>query len=208
VTAALAAPALAAAPRPAGSVWWARITRRGVAPVEHSLVAVGSGRFPGGTAVDLSALNARGRRPTGWLVDVRYRATDGAVVRIDVAAEPAPAGPAPWFTESHHAGDPIPAVTLAAHAGGGVPEGTLVAPREQGTVLGAIRWQLRSGLVEAITVPSGLPTPGIERMLPAVADVLAVLRGWPRPHGDLRITEPAVPRGVERLVGDLPARLV
>src|SRR3954453_3382477 len=99
VTAAIALVPRHPAPEPTG-VWWARITRRGTAPVEHSLVAVHSDRFPAGTPVDLSALNARGRRPTGWLGDTRYRPADGAVVRIDVAdsvcAQPV------WFSEAHH----------------------------------------------------------------------------------------------------------
>jgi hypothetical protein len=204
VTTALAAPALVPAPRPAGSVWWARITRRSLAPVEHSLVAVSSARFAAGTPVDLSALDARGRRPTGWLVDLRYRTADGAVVGIDIAGATLPL----WFTEMHHGGAPIPAVTLAAHTGGDVPAGALVPPRDRGTRHGALRWQVRSGLVESMTVPPESPPCPIDAVLPVVADVLATLRGWPRPHGDLRPAAPATPRGVERLVGDLPARLI
>ena len=171
-------------------MWWARITRRGVAPVEHSLVAVRSARFPAGAAVDLSALNARGRRPTGWLVDLRYRTVDGVVVRIDVA--PGLCALPLSFTELHHADSLLPAVTLAAHLGR--------------SVAGRLRWQPRSGLVETLAVP--LAGRGVEQVLPVVADALATFRGWPALHGDIRISEPVVRRGVERLVGDLPARLI
>src|SRR5205807_1306910 len=107
--------------------------RRATAPVEHSLVAVASDRFPAGTPVDLSALDSRGRRPAGWLVDVRYRAADGAVVRIDARTGPvlpddAPR-PRPCFTEVHHAGAAMPAVTLHAYTGvPGGPAGALLAP--------------------------------------------------------------------------------
>jgi hypothetical protein len=167
VTTAPAAPALVSAPRPA-SIWWARVTRRSLVPIEHSLIAVDSDRFRAGTPVDLSALDARGRRPTGWLVDVRYRTANGAVVRIDLAdhltEEPV------RIAEMHHAGAAIPAVSLAAFTTTG------------GELLGALRWQLRSGLVESLTVaPRGA---GTGRLLAVTADALATLRGWPRPHGD------------------------
>jgi hypothetical protein len=203
MTAALAVPAGAPAPRPDPGVWWARIARCLADPAEHSLVAVLSDRFPPGTPVDLSALDARGRRPAGWLVDLRYRARDGAVVRLDVAGELSDLPV--WFTETHHAGAPIPAVTLAAHVGGDVPPGSLLAPLSR-PAAGRLRWQLRSGLVEDLTVEPG--SAGIHRLLPVAASALAVLRGWPPLLGDFRATEPVMRRGVERLVGDLPARLL
>jgi hypothetical protein len=193
-------------------VWWARITRRFAGPGEHSLVAVRSGRFPAGTPVDLSALDARGRRPTGWLADLRYRARDGAVVRVDVAPDVAPRLPGGlWFTESHHAGAAIPAVTLTAHLGGGAPAGALLSPRsDPGTVLGSIRWQLRSGLVEAVDVRPGFRDRGTDRVLTTVAAVLATLRGWPPLDGDLtqRPLADDGPAGVERLVADLVTRVL
>src|SRR5688572_14491345 len=66
-------------------VWWARLAHRDTDPVEHSLVAVGSGRFRHGSAVDLTAVDPRGGRPAGWLLDVRYRAADGAIVRLQAS---------------------------------------------------------------------------------------------------------------------------
>jgi hypothetical protein len=212
-----AAPALlvpelvpAAPPEPSGGVWWARITRRSADPAEHSLVAVRSDRFAAGTPVDLSALAARGRRPTGWLVDLRYRARDGVVVRVDVAPELADLPRGIWFSETHHGGAPIPAVTLTAHTGGTAPAGALLAPRsDRGTVLGSVRWQVRSGLVEDVDVRPGFRGRGIDRVLTAVAGVLAVFRGWPALDGDLTERPLARPhRGVERLVADLVPRLI
>jgi hypothetical protein len=239
VTAAIAfaAPAPAVSPESA-ALWWARITRRGADPVEHSLVAVNSDRFPAGTPVDLSALDARGRRPAGWLVDVRYRACDGAVVRIDVADTVAEPGLPIWFTETHHAGASIPTVTLTACTGGPTAPGALVPPRCRGTgpQLGSIRWQLRSGLVEGLTVAAPYRGQRIGRLLAVAADGLRCLRGWPALHADGRLTDPAAdwlaaspaywrprltarthhladvdpeaPTGVERLLADLPSRLL
>jgi hypothetical protein len=211
VTAALALVHPFPAPEPTG-VWWARITRRGTAPVEHSLVAVQSDRFPAGTPVDLAALNARGRRPTGWLVDVRYRTADGAVVRIDVADTVADPGVPVWFTESHHSGAAIPTVTLTAATGGSIPPGALVPPQSTGTgwQLGSIRWQLRSGLVDTITVHPDPRGRRIGRLLPVAAGALATLRGWPALTGDLTERAPADdrPTGVERMLHDRVTRLI
>jgi hypothetical protein len=201
VTASLAVPA----PRSRPGLWWARIARRFAEPAEHSLVAVRSDRFPPGTPVDLSALDARGRRPVGWLVDLRYRARDGAVLAIGTA--PGLCELPLWFTEAHHAGAPIPAVTLAAHLGGGVAPGCLLAPRPLPAV-GRLRWQVRSGLVEELRVETDIRTRGVDAVLPVAALALAVLRGWPPVHGALRTSEPVVRTGVERLLGDLPARLL
>ena len=205
MTAALAVPACAPEPLPDPGVWWARIARRFAEPAEHSLVAVRSHRFPPGTPVDLSTLNARGRRPTGRLVDLRYGARDGAVVRLEVSPELA--GLPLWFTETHHAGAPIPAVTLVAHVGGDVAPGSLLTPRPRPAVA-RLRWQLRSGFVEELCVEPDLRNRGVEALLPVAARALAVLRGWPQPHGELRAHRPVVRTGGERLVGDLPARLL
>lgn len=112
-----------------------------------------------------------------------------------------------WFTEVHHAGALVPAVTLAAHIGDDVPPGSLLAPSPR-TPIGTLRWQLRSGLAEGLTVVPGLRADRVGRLLPIAARALAALRGWPPVHGDFRMRQPAVRAGVERLVGDLPARLL
>lgn len=203
MTLALAVPASGPAPRP--GLWWARIARRRAAPGEHSLVAVCSERFLPGTPVDLAALDARGRRPAGWQVDLRYRTRDGAVVALDIT--PGLCRLPLWFTEAHHAGAPIPAVTLAAHVGGDVPPGSLLAPCGR-TAIARLRWQLRSGLVEGLTAEPCFLGTGVDRALPVAAAALAMLRGWPVPHGDLRVTHRPARTGVERLVGDLPARVI
>lgn len=213
MTAAIALAPLAPAVRPdPTAVWWARITRRCTDPVEHSLVAVNSDRFPAGTPVDLSALNARGRRPTGWLVDLRYRTRDGAVVRIDVSETVADPGLAVWFTESHHAGAAIPTVTLTASTGGPTAPGALVPPHagRPGRQLGSIRWQLRSGLVDAVTVLPDLRGQRIGRLLAVTADALCTLRGWPALQGDAaeRPLPGSAPSAVERLMGDRVTRLI
>jgi hypothetical protein len=208
---ALAPPVPAPCTDPAG-VWWARISRRSTDPVEHSLVAVNSDRFPAGTPIDLSALNARGRRPAGWLVDLRYRTRDGAVVRIDVAETVADPRLPIWFTESHHGGAAIPAISLTASTGGAVAPGALVAPLHDGAghQLGSIRWQLRSGLVESLTVSPAQRGRGIGRLLTVAANALCTLRGWPGLDGEpVECSVPAAaPTPVERLMGDRVPRLI
>jgi hypothetical protein len=208
---ALAPPVPAGCPDPA-AVWWARITRRSTDPVEHSLVAVDSRRFPAGTAVDLSALDARGRRPAGWLADLRYRARDGAVVRIDVADTVADPRLPVWFTETHHAGAAIPSVTLTASTGGPTPPRALVPPRHSGAGrrLGSLRWQLRSGLVDTVTVLPDVDGRPIGRLLAVTADALCTLRGWPAPNGTPDERPPATTAcsRVERLMGDRVTRLI
>jgi hypothetical protein len=116
-----------------------------------------------------------------------------------------------WFTETHHAGALIPAVTVAARTGGGVRAGALLPPQgERGRRMGAIRWQLRSGLVEAVDVEAAFHRRGADEVLAAAAGTLAAMRGWPALVGDL--TERPLgadrPAGVERLVADLVPRLI
>lgn len=193
-----AVPPAPSAPPETPAVWWARIARRCADPVEHSLVAVNSDRFPDGTPVDLAALGAHDRRPSGWLVDLRYRAADGAVVRIDVAMSVAEPGVPLWFTVVHHAGDPVPAASLLAFAGEHCPPGALVQPQDvpgHGARLqdrvGELRWQLRSGLVESVSVEHDWRRRGIGRVLATVAEALRVLRGWPPLVADGRLTDDA-----------------
>ena len=106
------------------TVWFARLAHRasGGAP-EHSVVVVNSDRFPTGTPVDLSGQDSRGRRPAGWLVDVRYRACDGHVLRIEVAETVATPAPPLWFAEICHATSNVPTVSLLAFAGTGPAAG-------------------------------------------------------------------------------------
>lgn len=116
-----------------------------------------------------------------------------------------------WFTETHHAGALIPAMTLAAHTGGGIPAGSLLPPQtDRGTRVGAIRWQLRSGLVEDVEVARAFSGRGADRVLAAAARALAARRGWPPLLGDVteRPLRATGPTGVERFVADLVPRLL
>jgi hypothetical protein len=167
-------------------VWWARLAHRDRVPVEHSLVAVGSARFPHGTAVDLTTMDPHGRRPTGWLVDVRYRAVDGRIVQLTCSPGLADPGLPLWFAEISHATSDVPSTSLVAFTGDICPEGTLVTPREvcaQGLPMtanvGELRWWTRSGLVETLTAAPEMEGRGIERVLLALAGGIATLRNWP-----------------------------
>lgn len=175
--------ALATAP-----VWWARLRHRDVQPEEHSLVAVGSGRFAHGAAVDLTAVDPRGSRPTGWLVDVRYRATDGRIVRLDASPGLADPGLPLWFAEVSHAVSAIPSTSLVAFQGDAFPAGTMVTPAEvtaRGLTLAdnvaELRWWTRSGLIEAVTVTPEVAGRGVGALLEGLAGGIAMLRNWPPP---------------------------
>jgi hypothetical protein len=167
-------------------VWWARLAHREQGPAEHSLIAVGSGRFRHGSAVDLTAVDPRGRRPTGWLVDVRYRAVDGRIVRVEVSDGVADPGIPLWFAEIAHATSDVPSASVVAFGGDAFPPGTLVTPSEvcarglsmSGNV-GELRWWTRSGLVETVTVTPELAGRGVDRVLAALAGGIAMLRNWP-----------------------------
>lgn len=172
-------------PAPCPDVWWARLAHRGPGPVEHSLVAVNSDRFPDGTPVDLTAVDPRGRRPAGWLVDLRYRAADATVVTAEVSERLADPGLPLWFAEVAHATSDIPAASIHAFAAGPVPAGTYVTPREVATAgvrmadrIGEIRWWTRSGLLDVVTVEDDARGRGVDRALGCLADTLALLRGW------------------------------
>jgi hypothetical protein len=167
-------------------VWWARLAHRDARPVEHSLVAVGSARFRHGSAVDLSAVDPRGGRPTGWLVDVRYRAADGRIVRLEASPGLAGSGLPLWFAEIAHATSDIPSVSLLAFRGDDFPAGTLVTPSEvsaRGLTMtenvGELRWWTRSGLIESVTVAPDLAGRGVDRLLTGLAGGIAMQRNWP-----------------------------
>lgn len=171
-------------------VWWARLAHRDSDPVEHSLVAVGSGRFPHGAAVDLTGVDPRGGRPTGWLVDVRYRAYDGRIVRVHASPGLADPGLPLWFAEVAHATSDIPSASLVAFLGDGdgaaFPAGTLVTPSEvtarglsMADNVGELRWWTRSGLIETVTVAPELAGRGVARLLTGLAGGIAMLRNWP-----------------------------
>jgi GNAT superfamily N-acetyltransferase len=178
------------------AVWWARLAERGPSSVEHSLVAVNSERFPDGTPVDLTALQSRGRRPAGWLVDVRYRVTDGSVVRIELADSLAELCPPLWFAEVAHATSGIPSTSLLAFRGTAFRPGTLVGPHQvaargvqMGDRVAEVRWWTRSGVVDTVTVDPEVRRRGVGRTLVTVAEALRVLRGWAPLRSDGRLTD-------------------
>jgi GNAT superfamily N-acetyltransferase len=188
---------VAVTPPPApAAVWWARIADGGPGSREHALVAVGSGRFADGTPVDMTALEAGGRRPAGWLVEVGYRVADGAVVRLVPSGNLAGRCPSLWFAELHHATSPIPASSLLAFAGGPNRAGAVVTPREVAAAglrmadrVGEVRWYNRSGIVDDVTVDPALRRRGIGSLLVTAAEALRVLRGWAPLRSDGRLTD-------------------
>jgi hypothetical protein len=191
-------PRLVAVPTPpaATGVWWARIADAGPGSREHALVAVGSDRFADGTPVDLTAMEAGGRRPAGWLTAVRYRVSDGTVVGLDTAEALAGGCPPLWFAELHHATSPIPASSLLAFTGGPFRPGSVVTPREvaagglrMADRVGEIRWYTRSGIVDDVTVVPGLRRRGMGSLLVTAAESLRVLRGWAPLRSDGRLTD-------------------
>lgn len=166
-------------------VWWARLRHRDVRPEEHSVVAVGSGRFAHGRAVDLTAVDPRGSRPTGWLVDVRYRATDGRIVRLEASPGLADPGLPLWFAEVSHAVSDIPSTSLLAFQGDAFPAGTLVTPPDvtgRGLAVteyvAELRWWTRSGLIENLTVAPEVRGRGVGTLLTGLAGGIAMLRNW------------------------------
>ena len=178
------------------AVWWARIADDGPGSGEHSLVAVNSDRFADGTPVDMTAIESRGRRPAGWLVDVRYRATDGAVVRIDACEDLTGLCPPLWFAELHHATSKIPASSLLAFTGGPFRPGAVVTPRDVAAAglrmadrVAELRWFNRSGIVDTVTVTPELRRRGVASLLVSTAEALRVLRGWAPLRSDGRLTD-------------------
>jgi GNAT superfamily N-acetyltransferase len=183
-------------PPETASVWWARIADAGQGSREHSLVAVNSERFADGTPVDMTAIESRGRRPSGWQVDVRYRATDGAVLRIDTAESVSGSCPPLWFAELHHATSNIPASSLLAFPGPAFRPGVVVTPREVAAAgvgmadrVGEVRWYNRSGIVDAVTVDPAVRRRGVGTVLVTAAEALRVLRGWAPLRSDGRLTD-------------------
>jgi GNAT superfamily N-acetyltransferase len=179
------------------TVWFARLAHRVPSGNdEHSLVLVNSDRFAAGTPVDLSDHDCRGRRPTGWLVDVRYRACDGLVLRIDVSDAVATPAPPLWFAEIAHATSGVPSVSLVAFAGGAYPAGSLVGPHDvarrglrMSDRVGEIRWWTRSGVVDTVTVEPVFRRQGIGRVLATAAEGLRMVRGWAPLTTDGRLTD-------------------
>ncbi|MGY1635591.1 hypothetical protein ACI78V_02945 [Geodermatophilus sp. SYSU D00742] len=174
----------------------APLAEQGPASVEHSLVAVNSERFPDGTPVDLTALQSRGRRPAGWLVDLRHRIADGAAVRVELAADLADRCPPLWFDEVHHVTSGVPSTSLLAFHGAGVRPGSLLGPHRvvalglgTGDAVGEVRWWTRSGVVDTVTVAPGLRRRGVGGVLVTVAEALRVLRGWAPLRCDGRLTD-------------------
>ncbi|MGY1609166.1 MULTISPECIES: hypothetical protein [unclassified Geodermatophilus] len=192
----LAAPLLPVPAAETTALWWARLLRRGPGPVEYSLVAVNSDRFPDGTPVDMTAVDARGRRPAGWQVDVRHRAADGRVVRIDVADEISDRCPPIWFAEVHHASSPVPCTSLLAFRGNAFRPGSLVGVHEVAAVgvaptdrIAEVRWWTRSGLVDTVSVEPVYRRRGVAQTLVTAAEGLRFLRGWAPLRSDGRLTD-------------------
>jgi len=178
------------------ALWWARLLRRGPGPVEYSLVAVNSDRFPDGTPVDMTAVDARGRRPAGWQVDVRHRASDNRVVRIDVTEDLSDTCPPMWFAEVTHASSAVPAASLLAFRGSAFRPGTVVRPHEVAAAgvrmtdrIAEVRWWIRSGLVDDVTVEPVYRGRGVARTLVTAAEGLRFLRGWAPLRSDGRLTD-------------------
>ncbi|HYO35529.1 MAG TPA: hypothetical protein VER97_05605 [Geodermatophilus sp.] len=178
------------------TLWWARLLRRGPGPTEYSLVAVNSDRFPDGTPVDMTAVDARGRRPAGWQVDVRYRAADGRAVRIEVAGELSDRCPPLWFAEVHHASSPLPCTSLLAFRGSAFRPGALVGPHELAAAgvaptdrIAEVRWWTRSGLVDTVAVEPVYRGRGVARTLVTAAEGLRFLHGWAPLRSDGRLTD-------------------
>ncbi|MGY1812737.1 hypothetical protein [Blastococcus sp. SYSU D00820] len=178
------------------SVWWARIADSGPGSPEHSLVGVNSDRFPDGTPVDMTAIRSLGRRPAGWLVDLRYRTRDGAVTGVEVSEDVADLAPPMWFAEVSHATSNIPATSLMAFRGSAFRPGSLVAPHQVAARgvrmtdrVGEIRWYTRSGLVDTVVVDPALRRRGVASVLVTVAEALRVMRGWAPVRSDGRLTD-------------------
>jgi GNAT superfamily N-acetyltransferase len=182
-------------PAPSG-VWWARIADRGPGSREHALVAVGSGRFAAGPPPAAPSCPRGCRRPAGWLVEVGYRAVDGAVVRLVPSEDLSDRCPTLWFAELHHATSPIAASSLLAFTGGPFRPGAVVTPREVAAAglrmvdrVGEVRWYNRSGIVDDVTVDPDLRRCGMGSLLVTAAEALAVLRGWAPLRSDGRLTD-------------------
>ncbi len=71
----------------AAPVWWARLAHRGTCRVEHSLVAVGSGRFPAGTLVTPGVVAARGLAMADHVGELRWWTRSGLVEDVRVLPE-------------------------------------------------------------------------------------------------------------------------
>lgn len=178
------------------TLWWALLARGGAWAAERSLVAVNSDRFPDGTPVDLTALDARGRRPAGWVLDLGYRCRDGAPVRVEVAPSVALPGLPLWFAEVHHGGGALPAASLLAFTGSAFPQGAVVRPHEVAAAgvrmderAGEVRWCARSGTVHEVEVRPDLRRCGIASLLVTAAEGVRALRGWPPLRSDGRLTD-------------------
>lgn len=179
----------------ATTLWWALITRSGGRNCERSLVAVNSDEFPDGTAVDVTG-RASADRPAGWVVDVRYRGTDGTPLEVAVAGSVGGSDLPLWFVARDDGSGLLPATSLLAFHGGGFAPGQVVAPPEAAArglgrqhSVGEIRWNPRSGVVDTVVVDEAARGRGVGRHLVTAAEGLRTLRGWPPLRSDGRLTE-------------------
>lgn len=173
---------------------WVRVTWRGTVPEQHSLIALDPDRCPDDAPV--AQRLPLGERPAGWLVDVRCCGPGDAVLGIDVSPDVAVPDPPVWFAEVHHGSSGVAAATLLAFAGGGVRAGALLRPHQvalRGLAMGdhvaAVRWQLRSGLVDSVLVRPGWRGRGLGRLVVTAADGLRALRDWAPLVSDGRLTD-------------------
>jgi GNAT superfamily N-acetyltransferase len=136
------------------------------------------------------------QRPTGWIVDVRYRSRDGVPVGIQVPSSLTKHDLPLWFVAVHDSSRELSATSLLAFQGAGITAGQVVPPHEaaargvrQPDCVGEIRWSPRSGIVDTVRVDRAAQRRGVGRHLVTAAEGLRVLWGWPPLRSDGRLND-------------------
>ncbi|PWW21723.1 hypothetical protein JD79_00859 [Geodermatophilus normandii] len=118
------------------------------------------------------------------------------MVRIDVAEELSDTCPRMWFAEVTHATSAVPAASLLAFRGTAFRPGAVVRPHEVAAAgvrmtdrIAEVRWWIRSGLVDTVTVEPVYRGRGVARTLVTAAEGLRFLRGWAPLRSDGRLTD-------------------